>query len=264
MASDTQPRSMVHAVLSLVIASAVALGLATSGVGLRHAVAISPGCSYLNTLATSLQSGESINLFLFDAGEQVSVTASNPANGNPTLVQILRNGFVVEEVPFPGTATSEIPSSGVINSLLFQVNTGQATLDFSCAAAPPPTDTPTNTPTETSTNTPTVTETPTETQTPPPGATDTPVSTATPPLVCCAGSPTATVDLGATQTAVAGATETAAVPVIPTEATGPVSELPGTGSGPGSGSGRTEVWLLVALLAVTGAGIAGVRVRRSQ
>jgi uncharacterized repeat protein (TIGR01451 family) len=48
------------------------------------------------------------------------------------------------------------------------------------------------------------------------------------------------------------------------DTTGGVTDLPNTGSSPGSGSGRTGIWLLLALLAVTGIGIGGVRARRAR
>jgi uncharacterized repeat protein (TIGR01451 family) len=163
----------------------------------------------------------------------------------------------------------------------------------SCPTATPtptntPTETPTETPTDTPTNTPTDTPTSTPTETPSPTPTGTATatgtamstetalatSTETPPIVCCAETATATVDVGATETAVTGATETALpateVPTAPptstatSEAAAPVSELPSTGGGPDSGSGRGEIWLLVALLVVTGVGIRGVRARRSR
>jgi uncharacterized repeat protein (TIGR01451 family) len=84
--------------------------------------------------------------------------------------------------------------------------------------------------------------------------------TATPP-------PTATeTEIPATEvpTGTSAATETTVPATATSETTGGVTDLPNTGSSPGSGSGRTEVWLLLALLAVTAAGITGVRVKRSR
>jgi hypothetical protein len=116
----------------------------------------------------------------------------------------------------------------------------------------------TATPTNTPTNTPTVTDTPTATAT----GTLTPSTTAT-----LTNTPTATDTPTETPTATATATEVPTgtpAATATSETTGGVTDLPNTGSSPGNGSGPTSVWLLLALLAVTGAGIWRVRARRSR
>jgi hypothetical protein len=249
----------VPALVRMVIVSLLALGIMAGGVGLRQAAA-SAGCDLVNAKTTEQLGSTGFVGPVFDAGDVVSVTAGPPDSGSPTTVQILNNNALVASAPYPGAASYTIPSTGAILDLTFGVNTGTATLDLACLAAPAtvtPTDTPTEAPTETPiptdtpTNTPTVTDTPTGTQTPPPGATDTPLPTET--AIPATEAPTET----AAACAPPAATATS-------ETTGGVTDLPNTGSSPGSGSGRTEVWLLVALLAVTGVGITGVRAKRSR
>jgi len=256
MAPDVQHRSLSHLVLSLVIASILALGFMLSVVDRQHTIADSIGCIVVDGILTQEAPLIMIHNGTFDAGDVVSVTASTPITGSPTTVEILVNGTLVASTAFPGTAVYTIPTTGVISLIQLGVDLGTARLDTACTPAPPTptpisTDTPTNTPTDTPTETPTATETPTVTETPPPGATDTPLPTET--AIPATEAPTET-----------------AVPTEPptstatSETTGGVSELPSTGGGPGSGSGRTELWLLVVLLALTGAGITGFRARRSR
>ena len=272
MERGAQLRLRIPAIFCMVVASVLALGIMTGGVGLRHAVAASGGCDFLHAQPTFMTSVFSTGNGLFEAGEVISVTAGLPTSGFPTEIQILVNGSQVASAPIPVplfgtvTATYPIPVTGVIASLDFQVVGGSATLDFACAGVPrtstptetptdTPTNTPTNTPTDTPTNTPTVTVTVTASNTP----TDTPTDTPTETLTV---TPTVTVTVTALP-ATAVPTETS-TGTAATEAAGPVSELPNTGGSPGSGAGRSELWLLLALLAVTGVGIRGLRARQRR
>jgi hypothetical protein len=65
-------------------------------------------------------------------------------------------------------------------------------------------------------------------------------------------------------TAVARTTGASAAGAAPTMTATPVAELPITVGGPGNGSGKTALWLLVALLALSGLAIAGVRAWRPR
>jgi hypothetical protein len=297
MASDTQHRSIVHAVCSLVLASVLALGIIAGTGSVRHAAA-SQGCDAVNAVITQLAPSISLTGVSFDTGDVVSLTAGDPSSGSPSFVQINVNNGIVAGANFPGTATWTLTGSATIATLTFLVDTGSATLDPNCVAAPPtatatepptqmPTDTPTpsNTPSETPTTTLSETPTATPTNTPTPTPTETPTNTPTGTPSTVTNTPTgtpptatatATVNVGATLTAIAGATETAVAAqtataaiqqtavaaVTPTEAAGPGGGLPNTGTGPSGGSSQSSLWLLVVLLAVTGVGIERIHARR--
>jgi hypothetical protein len=240
MASNTQHRPMLRAVLSLVIASAMALGIMAGTVGVRHAAA-SQGCDAVNAISTQLAPSVSLASGLFfDNGDVVSLTAGDPSSGSPSFVQITVDNGIVAGANFPGTATWTLTGSGAIGTLTFLVDTGSATLDPMCVAAPPtvtPTEISTEIPTETPTVIPTVIETAIITETPEPGATEPP---ATEPATPIAAAPTSTPPAG------------------------PVSELPGTGGGPSGGADRGPIWFLLALLAAAGLGIGGLRARQRR
>jgi hypothetical protein len=262
----------------------VALGAAVSGPELRHAAAASNGCDTVNLVALGDQSYFEMSLFSFDAGETVSVTAADPSSGNPATVQIAVDGIAVAIVPYPGTASYVIPTTGVINTLRFSVNTGTATLDLACIAAAAPTatatETATATPTETATATATetATATPTETTAPTVPATPTPTeaTTVTSTAVSATGTATATEIPATAAPATEVPTETAtsiptAVPtstsVPPTTVAGEdddpdVTELPNTGNGTGSSSDQGILWLALAGLGISLAGI--TRLRRAR
>jgi hypothetical protein len=264
----------------------VALGAAVSGPELRHAAAASNGCDTVNLVTLGDQSYFEMSLFSFDAGETVSVTAVDPSSGNPATVQIAVDGIAVAIVPYPGTASYVIPTTGVINTLRFSVNTGTATLDLACIAAAAPTATatetatatPTETATETATPTETATATPTETTAPTVPATPTPTeaTTVTSTAVSATGTATATEIPATAAPATEVPTETAtsiptAVPtstsVPPTTVAGEdddpdVTELPNTGNGTGSSSDQGILWLALAGLGISLAGI--TRLRRAR
>jgi hypothetical protein len=177
MAHRTGHRFGRSVLVSLVVASLVALGVTAGGVGLRHSAAASQGCDDLNNPSLDgFNSGFSsgLNQF-FDAGDVVSVTAGEPSAGSPTTVQIFVNGSTVASTPYPGTAIYTIPATGVLGELGGGVDLGSATFIVSCNGESP-TTTPTATPTDTPTSTPTVTDTPTETAT----STPTTLPTSTP------------------------------------------------------------------------------------
>jgi hypothetical protein len=238
MASNTQHRPMLHVVHTIVTASTLTLGIMAGGVGVQHASA-SQGYDAVNAISTQLAPSVSLaSGLVFGTGDVVSLTAGDPSSGSPSFVQITVDNGIVAGANFPGTATWTLTGSGTVGTLAFLVDTGSATLDPVCVAAPPtatPTETPTDTPTATERAT--VIETPTIIETPEPGATEPP---ATEPATPIAVAPTSTPPAG------------------------PVSELPGTGSGPGSGSKYGLIWILLVLLAVSGAGIWGSRARRSR
>jgi hypothetical protein len=238
-------RRLVRSVfVSVVIASVLAL-VNTSGPAEARNQGFFPGCDVINARPTSLTGGFTIGAVNFLGGEEVSVTASAPTTGSPTTVRIeLFLTGIVASAPIPGTATWIVPGpvSGIVSFLL---DTGQATLDINCIPAPPtatPTDTPTatNTPTATASDTPT--NTPTETQTPDPSATATTVPTE--------------IAVPATEEPIETPTSTAT-----SDTTGGVTELPDTGSRPGGGSGQSQLWLILALLAATGLSITSARAR---
>jgi uncharacterized repeat protein (TIGR01451 family) len=220
----------------------------------------------------------------FDVGPIMTCIFGTIVSGAPPITLHLTAPTTLEDC---GTVTNTATVQFGEEQSLFDDETVTVAGPSCPTATPTPTNTPTETPTETPTNTPTdtPTSTPTETPTTTPTGTATATgaatstgtasatSTETPPIVCCAETATATVAVSATETAVAGATETAAAAqtattaaatVTATEAAGPGGGLPNTGSGPGSGSSRSSLWLLIALLAVIGAGIRGVRAKRSR
>jgi Domain of unknown function DUF11 len=146
-------------------------------------------------------------------------------------------------------------------------------------STPTPTDTPTKTPTNTPTDTPTSTATSTPTTTPTATPTNTATATHT-PTATAAATNTSTVTPTATDTATATPTTTPTdtptnTPTVTDSSTdtpaatatsetiGGVNELPNTGSRPGRGSGHTEIWLLLTLVVLAGAGIVAVRTKRS-
>ena len=160
----------VPTLVRIVIVSLVTLGIMAGGPGLRHASA-STGCDIVNSappqIAFQLELASS-----FDAGDVVSVTATDPHTGTPNSVVIYLDNALAEVVSFPGTATVAIATGGV-HTVKGGVNADTALLDFNCIAAPPtatppstPTVTPTGTPTHTPTTTPTTTPTATPTNTP--------------------------------------------------------------------------------------------------
>jgi hypothetical protein len=280
MTQDIWGRSLVRGLARCMFVGLVALGAAVSGPELRHAAAASNGCDTVNLVTLGDQQYFEMSLFSFDAGETVSVTAVDPSSGNPATVQIAVDGIAVAIVPYPGTASYVIPTTGVINTLRFSVNTGTATLDLACIAAAAPTatatETATATPTETATET--ATATPTETTAPTVPATPTPTeaTTVTSTAVSATGTATATEIPATAAPATEVPTETAtsiptAVPtstsVPPTTVAGEdddpdVTELPNTGNGTGSSSDQGILWLALAGLGISLAGI--TRLRRAR
>lgn len=265
-------RSVVRGLVRCLFVGLVALGAAVSGPELRQASAASNGCNAVNTPVLGNQDSYTLSFYTFDAGDTVSLTAVDPSSGGPTAVEILVDGTVVATQPYPGTVSYVIPTTGVINQLRFQVNTGTATLDIACVAAAPTatataTDTPTATPTETATATPTetATETPTETATTAPTETATVVSTAAPATSTATATEIPATEIPTeTATTVPAATNTA---VPPTTVAGAdddpdVTELPNTGEGPGSSNSQGLLWLALAALGITLAG--ATRLRRSR
>ena len=165
--------SGVPTLARLVIVSLVTLGIMAGGPGLRHASA-STGCDIINSQPSQI-GFQSLLTSAFDAGDVVSVTATDPQTGTPNSVELFVNNALAKVVSFPGTATFALPTGGVAVPVKGGVNTGMASLDFNCIAAQPtatptstPTVTPTATPTTTATSTPTVTRTATPTNTPVP------------------------------------------------------------------------------------------------
>jgi hypothetical protein len=155
----------------IVIVSLVTLGIMAGGPGLRHASA-STGCDLINIQPS--QTGFQLQLIsAFDAGDVVSVTATDPHTGTPNSVVLFVDNALVKVVSFPGTATFALLTGGVAVAVKGGVDAGMAMLDFNCIAAAPtatptstPTVTPSATPTATPTSTPTVTPTATPTNTP--------------------------------------------------------------------------------------------------
>ena len=274
-------RSRLHlrrfALVVFVLAGALALGIMAPAVGPQHAIAASQGCDFMNIQPLGQQASFEMIGFTFDAGDVISLTAVDPSAGSPTAVLILVDSSVVASVSYPGTASYAILSSGIINDLLVRVDTGNASLDMSCqgapaTATPAPTDTPTDTPTNTPTDTPTDTPTNTPTSTPTDTPTETPTATATATIVVGQQGtptqpPTDTATVAPTETLTSSATATVEPTGTPAatatnETTGNVTELPNTGGGPGDDSGGIVLWVIVALLAVVGVGIRGVRARQ--
>jgi len=165
--------SGVPTLARLVIVSLVTLEIVAVGLGLRHASA-STGCDSINSFPSQI--GFQFQLIsAFDAGDVVSVTATDPHTGTPNSVELFVNNALAKVVSFPGTATFALPTGGVAVAVKGGVDAGTALIDFNCIAAQPtatptstPTVTPTATPTTTATSTPTVTRTATPTNTPVP------------------------------------------------------------------------------------------------
>lgn len=157
----------VPTLVRIVIVSLVTLGIMAGGPGLRHASA-STGCDIINSQPS--QNGFQFQLTsAFDAGDVVSVTATDPHTGTPISVVIFVDNALANVASFPGTATFALLTGGVAVAVKGGVDAGTALLDFNCIAAPPtatPTSTPTVTPTGTPTHTPTTTPTATPTNTP--------------------------------------------------------------------------------------------------
>ena len=159
----------VPTLVRIVIVSLVTLGIMAGGPGLRHASA-SLGCDIINSQPS--QNGFQFQLTsAFDAGDVVSVTATDPHTGTPNSVVIFVDNALANVASFPGTATFALPTGGVAVAVKGGVDAGTALLDFNCIAAPP-----TATPTETATSTATSTSTATASRT----ATNTATPTATP------------------------------------------------------------------------------------
>jgi hypothetical protein len=274
MTQDIWGRSVVPGLVRWLFVGLIALGAAVSGPELRQAAAASNGCDAVNSVTLGIAAGQSFVGYSFDAGDTVSLTAADPSSGSPSAVQILVDGTVVATEPYPGTASYVIPTTGLINTLTFIVSPGTATLDIACiaAAAPTATATETATPTETATATPTETTAPTVPATPTPTEATTVTSTA----VSATGTATATEIPATAAPATEVPTETAtsiptAVPtstsVPPTTVAGEdddpdVTELPNTGNGTGSSSDQGILWLALAGLGISLAGI--TRLRRAR
>ena len=194
MTQDSWGRSVVRGLVRWLFVGLIALGAAVSGPELRHATAASLGCDNVNAVTLGNQPSYTMFLAPFDAGDTVSLTAADPSSGSPISVQIAVDGIPVAIAPFPGTASYVIPTTGVIDMLMFSVNTGTATLDINCVAAAAPTATATATETATATPTETATATPTETTAPTVPATPTPTeaTTVTSTAVSATGTATAT------------------------------------------------------------------------
>ena len=278
-------RWLVRGLVRCMFVGLVALGAAVSGPELRQAAAASMGCDKVNSFVLGNQPSFTMGGYTFDAGDTVSVTAVAPSSGSPTAVEITVDGTLVATQPYPGTASYVIPTTGPIGSLVFRVDTGTATLDIACVAAAPTatptateTATATSTPTETATATETVTATATETMTPTVPATSTPTeaTTVTSTAVSATGTATATEIPATAAPATEVPTETAtsvptAVPtstsVPPTTVAGEdddpdVTDLPNTGNGTGSSSDQGILWLALAGLGISLAGI--TRLRRAR
>src|SRR5262245_3371516 len=155
----------VPSLVRIVIVSLVTLGVMAGGPGLRHASA-STGCNIINNQAP--QDGFQLQLIsAFDAGDVVSVTATDPHTGTPMSVVLFVDNVLVKVVSFPGTATFALLTGGVSVAVKGGVDAGTALLDFNCIpAAPTATATGTATSTATSTSTATGTATATSTVTP--------------------------------------------------------------------------------------------------
>ena len=229
-------RVRIPALISLMVASVLALGSMAGTVSIRHAVAASAGCDFLNALPSFETSDFPMGNSPFDAGDVISVTAGFPRMQFPTEVQILVNGSVVASEPIPlfnpVTATYTVPTTEVFTSLEFVVVLGSATLDFGCVPAQVtatpaetatemptdtpviPTDTPINTPTATPTDTPTDTPTNTPTNSPTDTPTNSPTNTPT-------ETPTSTPALTPTETLTEMPTET-----VTNTPTNPPTETP--------------------------------------
>jgi hypothetical protein len=251
-----------------------------------------PDCNFdATTLMTcifgSISSGESITVHI--SSSPTTTADCGTFNNSATLLfgseQFLNATATVTvsgpECPTPTNTPTNTPTDTPTNT---PTNTPTDTPTNTPTNTPTdtptitPTDTPTNTPTDTPTSTPTdtptasATNTPTETPTETPTATQTFTATATgtstlPPTETPTSLATATgtVDDSATLTAVAGATESAAAAQTATaEAAGLVSELPGTGGGPGNGGSGSALWLLVPLLALIGTGLFRVWTRQRR
>lgn len=155
------------ACISFVAAIILALGLMAGGFGIRHASAASAGCAVINLTEMDQAFGFGGNPIGLYAGEIVSVTGSAPITGPPTQVLIIVDGSTVASSPFPGTASSVVPTTNVY-TVSFKVDTGTALLDVNCipnSPTPIPTTTATAlaTPSDTPATTSTVTNTPTDT-----------------------------------------------------------------------------------------------------
>jgi hypothetical protein len=86
MASDAQHRSRVHVFVSLVVISALALGIMAGTGRLQHAAATSQDCAQINDTYYGPAQDVGFDLYL-DPGGVFSVTAS-AASGTPTEVTL--------------------------------------------------------------------------------------------------------------------------------------------------------------------------------
>src|SRR5262249_45656455 len=146
--------SGVPTLARLVIVSLVTLEIMAVGPGLRHASA-STGCDLINNQPSQMAFQLQL-ISAFDAGDVVSVTATEPHTGTPTSVVLFVDNALAKVVSFPGTATFALLTGGVAVAVKGGVDAGTAMLDFNCIAAPP---------TATATGTVTATATPTSTAT---------------------------------------------------------------------------------------------------
>src|SRR6516162_2988838 len=98
-------------VTRFVIVSLVTLEIMAVGPGLRHASA-STGCDIINSQPSQI-GFQSLLTSAFDAGDVVSVTATDPHTGTPNSVVLFVNNALVNVVSFPGTATFALLTGGV-------------------------------------------------------------------------------------------------------------------------------------------------------
>lgn len=116
----------------LAIALAVASLLAAA-----PAQAQSPGCQFVNS---PFWDGHYIavegSVTTFYAGEQLTLTASQPSLVPPTGIRLLLNGVEVDTDPFPGTLQYTIPSTDGYTIRWETVGGGSATWTASCTTAP--------------------------------------------------------------------------------------------------------------------------------
>jgi hypothetical protein len=210
-------------------------------------------CGTVTNTAT-LQFGEEQSLF---DDETVTVAGPNCPTATPTPTNTPTNTPTDTPTDTPTTTPTDTPTSTPTETPT-ATPTGTATATGTIPSTDTPTETPTDTPTATLTNSPTNTPTTTPTETPTSSATATGTVNDAATLTPIAE---ATETAAAAQTATAAAQETTGAAVTATAA---VSGLPNTGGYPGSASGRSDLWLLLALVPLIGLGIRRIRASRSR